>query len=311
MTDLCAPLSLNRAHISVCICTYKRPQLLERLLLALDSQRRDSLFSFSVVIVDNDIEESAQEKVFLAKQVVKYRIEYLQEPLQNIARARNKAILNADGDYIAMIDDDEIPCNEWLFLLYSTIISSNSDGVLGPVRPSFPEGAPEWLIKSGLCKRSSYPTGTVLTKEDQLRTGNLIYHRRVLNKGLSLFNERYGLTGGEDIEFLDKRIDEGFRFVWCEEAPVFEAILPERWLLSFYVKKSIRLGGLTGEKMKGGEFPLVTNLLKSILLTVGYALLLPVTALFGKHVLARSLVGFMYHLSRLMGTIGIVFIRDR
>ena len=33
---------------------------------------------------------------------------------QNIALARNKAIENAKGDFIAFIDDDEFPLDQWL-----------------------------------------------------------------------------------------------------------------------------------------------------------------------------------------------------
>lgn len=96
-------------HITVCICTYKRVQLLENLLFALEVQRTDGLFSFSAVVVDNDGTESAGNMVGRAGKEVKYRIEYYVEPRQNIALARNRAVLNAEGDFIAMIDDDESP----------------------------------------------------------------------------------------------------------------------------------------------------------------------------------------------------------
>ena len=311
MTDGHMPTTSKSDHISVCICTYKRPKLLEKLLLALEGQRNDGLFTFSGVVVDNDCAESAREIVTLVKKVVKYRIEYYVEPRQNIALARNKAVLNAQGDFIAMIDDDEVPMEEWLYLLFVTLRSFKADGALGPVRPAFPAEAPKWLIKSGLCERRSHRTGAVLTCEDQLRTGNLLFHRRVLNNGNNLFDEQFGRTGGEDIAFLDKRIEEGFTFVWCEEAPAYEEVLPERWLLSFHLKKNIRLGGLTGEKMRNGTFPLWGNFIKSLCVTILYMFLLPVFAFYGKHMFARHLVKYVYHVSRLLGTVGIVIIRER
>lgn len=298
-------------HISVCICTYKRPKLLEKLLLALEGQRTDGLFTFSAVVVDNDCAESAREIVILVEKMVKYRIEYYVEPRQNIALARNKAVLNAQGDFIAMMDDDEVPIEGWLYLLFVALRSFKADGALGPVRPAFPAEAPKWLIKSGLCVRRSHRTGAVLTCEDQLRTGNLLFHRRVLNNGNNLFDEQFGKTGGEDIAFLDKRIEEGFTFVWCEEAPAYEEVLPERWLLSFHLKKSIRLGGLTGEKMRKRNFPLWSSVIKSVCATVVYPLLFPVLACCGGHIVSRHLVKYVYHVSRLLGTLGIVLIRER
>ena len=41
-------------HVAVCICTYRRPKLLFRLLEALSAQETDGQFTFSVVVVDND-----------------------------------------------------------------------------------------------------------------------------------------------------------------------------------------------------------------------------------------------------------------
>ena len=47
-------------HICVCICTYKRPVLLRRLLEGLGDQDTSRLFTFSIVVVDNDRSESAR-----------------------------------------------------------------------------------------------------------------------------------------------------------------------------------------------------------------------------------------------------------
>lgn len=47
----------------MCICTYKKPELLRRLLSKLDSQETESLFDSSIVIVDNDWSASARQTV--------------------------------------------------------------------------------------------------------------------------------------------------------------------------------------------------------------------------------------------------------
>jgi len=53
----------EKSHISICICTYKRPLFLENLLIKLQNQRTDALFEFSLVVVDNDHLESARSVV--------------------------------------------------------------------------------------------------------------------------------------------------------------------------------------------------------------------------------------------------------
>ena len=50
-------------HISVCICTYKRPQMLSELLSKLQNQVTSNQFTYSAVIVDNDTNQSAREIV--------------------------------------------------------------------------------------------------------------------------------------------------------------------------------------------------------------------------------------------------------
>src|SRR3569832_1682219 len=86
-------------HISVCVCTYKRPQLLERLLTALSSQETKGLFKYSIVVADNDRSRSAEKVVSDRLPASGVAITYCVEPQQNIALARNKAVQNAIGDY--------------------------------------------------------------------------------------------------------------------------------------------------------------------------------------------------------------------
>ena len=53
----------NLPHIAVCICTYRRPACLERLLDALATQETENLFTYSIVIADNDAARSAESIV--------------------------------------------------------------------------------------------------------------------------------------------------------------------------------------------------------------------------------------------------------
>ena len=123
-------------HITVCICTYKRPRLLKRLLETLVQQDTQGQFTYSVVVADNDSLESARETVAAATDVSPVRITYCVEPRQNIALVRNRAVAAADGDTIAFIDDDEFPTKDWLRLLRQTLVSHRADGVLGRTLPA-------------------------------------------------------------------------------------------------------------------------------------------------------------------------------
>ena len=149
-------------HITVCICTLKRPDLLKRLLNELDLQCTDDLFTYSIVVVDNDRFQTARQVVLTFQQSTKLDIKYFIEPVQNISLARNRAIENARGDLIVFIDDDEFPVKSWLLELYKAFKNYGADGVLGPVRPYFEQESPAWIIKGKFCERKEHATETVL-----------------------------------------------------------------------------------------------------------------------------------------------------
>src|SRR5437879_12601236 len=126
-------------HISVCICTYKRPRFLKRLLEELGCQDTGGLFTYSIVVADNDHLQSGEAVVRDFAAASSIPIRYCVEPRQNIALARNKAIEHASGDFIAFVDDDEFPTKCWLLTLFNAWSEYDVDGVIGPVKRHFAE----------------------------------------------------------------------------------------------------------------------------------------------------------------------------
>jgi glycosyltransferase involved in cell wall biosynthesis len=78
--------------------------LLANLLEELQKQNTNNTFSYSVVVVDNDANESARTVVETFKQQSSADIDYFIEAEQNISLARNKAVKNARGNFVALID---------------------------------------------------------------------------------------------------------------------------------------------------------------------------------------------------------------
>ena len=148
-------ITTTMPHICVCICTYKRRSYLERLLCELADQQTDDRFTYSVIVADNDHLQSAEPAVRAFAGQCPIPIKYCVEPRQNISLARNRAIQQVDGDFVAFIDDDEIPTSIWLLTLFRACEKYKVDGVLGPVKPSYEIEPPV-----GLCKENS-TTGQV------------------------------------------------------------------------------------------------------------------------------------------------------
>lgn len=295
-------------HISICICTYKRPQLLSRLLTEIQNQVTEDLFTYSIVVVDNDYAQSAKNVVLSFKRKSFVEIDYYNEPEQNISLARNKAVENAKGNFVALIDDDEFPVNDWLLNLYKTCSEYGVDGVLGPVKPFYDKETPKWIIKGNLFKRKCHKTGTVL-HWSQTRTGNVLLNTDVFKGENNRFDPAFGRTGGEDYEFFKNIIGNGRTVVWCDEAPVYEYVLPRRWNKTYILKRYLRMGGSTGEVVREGPLRGYGYLIKSFAALILYTLLIPFSLLLGPHVYMKWLMKVAYHFGCLSAFCGWVVVK--
>ncbi len=165
----------------------------------LDAVRKQVIrgFSYSVVVVDNDVGESAREVVDGWRDRLPAALCYDVEPVQNISLARNRAVANGRGDFIAFIDDDEFPEPTWLQEMFNVCRKLSADGVLGPVVPLYEGAPPNWLVKSGLCARKSFETGARMENLRYMRGGNLLFRRDISDAETMVFDPRFGLTGGK------------------------------------------------------------------------------------------------------------------
>lgn len=292
--------------ITVCVCTYKRPQFLQRLLENLFDQKSDNIFTYSIVVVDNDFERSAETIVSCFKNKTKQPVNYFNEPRQSISHARNKAVEKATGDFIAFIDDDEFPENTWLLNLYKTLIAYKADGVMGPVIPHFETQPPQWVIRSRLLERRRFVTGTVL-KPGDMRTGNVLLAKRIFSDDQTPFDPRFGRTGGEDSYFFRRMYAKGYTFVWCDEAQAYETVPPERYKRGYFLKRALLRG--VGEAHSGSTTAI--DAFKSLTAFILYTLALPSLFLAGHHLFMKYLVKDCDHIGKLLALCGIDVLKQR
>jgi succinoglycan biosynthesis protein ExoM len=285
-------------HICVCICTFKRARFLTRLLHDLGHQDTEGLFTYSIVVADNDREESARPVVAEISSTSPVAIKYCVEPRQNIALTRNTAIANAEGDFVAFIDDDEFPTQQWLLTLYKAWAAHGVDGVLGPVKPHYNEEPPAWVIKGKFYDRPSYPTGFVIDWRKG-RTGNVLLDRRVFEGLEGPFRPEF-LTG-EDQDFFRRAIEKGHRFIWCHEAMAYEEVPAIRWQRSFMLRRALLRGSVSMEHPTTGA----ADVAKSAVAAVAYTVALPFAWLAGEHGFMMVLVKLCDHAGRLMACVGI------
>jgi succinoglycan biosynthesis protein ExoM len=290
-------------HIAVCICTFRRPVLLARLLEALNDQATDDAFTYSIVVADNDAGRSSESLVSSFASSTRLAVRYCVEPRQNIALVRNKALESAAGDFIAFIDDDECPPPHWLATLLSACDRYRADGVLGPVRPRFEESPPRWVVAGKFYERPRYPTGSVIGWR-QGRTGNVLLRSHILEPGTAPFRAEF-LTG-EDQDFFRRMIERGHRFVWCEEAAVDEVVPPVRWRRTFMMRRALLRGAVSLVHPTFGPRDVVTSLVA----VPAYVAVLPLALLLGQAAFMTYVVKLCDHLGRLLALLHIRPVRE-
>jgi len=290
-------MSSEVPHISVCICTYKRPALLTRTLETVCTQQTGGQFTYSIVVADNDKAESGRAAVEGIASRFPISIQYCVQPQQNIAMTRNKAVENATGDYLAFIDDDEFPISEWLVTMFQTIRKHGVDGVLGPVNPHFDDGAPQWVQKGRFYDRPIHPTGMVM-QWAKCRTGNVLLKRELFAADSQPFKPE--CLSGEDQDFFRRKIEEGRSFIWCHEATVYEVVPAIRWKRSFLMRRAL-FRGIFAQRNHGLQ-PL--RVLQALISVPVYAVMLPVALIFGQAKFMICAFKLSYHTGRLFALFG-------
>lgn len=291
-------------HICIGVCTYKRPEKLESLLKKLNFQSTENRFSYSVNVVDNDVEKSAENTV---KKLTgcNFEIYYYNIIEKNIAKARNKVLETASGKYLALIDDDEYPDDFWLLNHYTVCEMYHADGTLGPVIAELPRHSPRWIKESNVCKRKSFTTGTII-KTENARTGNcLLLHENIV-KGNCLFDTVFGLSGGEDVDFFYNLIKiKNSKILWCNEAIVYEPVEESRLKRKYYVQRALKRGQNSQrfmEKNSSGTYQayiITKSLLKMSLLS----LIFPVLLICNEKIKMACMESFFHHLGRIIALI--------
>jgi succinoglycan biosynthesis protein ExoM len=231
-------------QVAVCVCTYRRPFELERLLNAMSKMARPAGVQF--VIVDNDASNpKTRDMVHQFEKACRAPVTYVLEPEPGLSAARNAAFQAArvaGASTVALLDDDEWPSEEWLMQLVETYRSTGAAVVGGPVYPVFEGGAPPpgkyrsfWSVGKGQLRGSTHVYCTCNCLVDLAAVAFL---------GEQPFASAFNFTGGEDVVFFRRLHAAGIRMAWCDGAIAFEGISAERATFAWLRRRWYRLGNI-------------------------------------------------------------------
>ena len=232
-----SPAEVSNGTVVVAVATFRRPELLARLLPSVVEQVTALGPGHRVVVVDNDPEASARQTVEAWPDDL---VRYVHEPRPGIAAARNRALSEAsDADAVAFIDDDETPSAGWLESLVQVWRQYGCDGVAGPTFHDLDEPVSPWVRASPAFRRAAHPTGTV---REGAASGNLLLDLRTLRREGLTFSDAYGLTGGSDTLLTRTLSRRGGVIRWCQEAETRETVPAARAEREWVLRRNRRVG---------------------------------------------------------------------
>ena len=210
-------------HIAICVATYKRPSLLKECLskiYLLELPKKNKIF---LIVVDNDVNETAKPTVDLFNKNYNFPIHYFVEPERGISSTRNRLIdesLKLKSNIICFIDDDEFPKKNWLTSHLNALIKYNADVVTGPVISVTDKTRLDLVAFN-----TKFETGHT---PRHVAAGNVLFKSKLIKEQGLRFDPIYNFTGGEDFHFFDRSSSKKNKHVWVADAIIFEHITAER-----------------------------------------------------------------------------------
>ncbi len=295
-------------RVAVCIITCQRAEGLKRLLNGLNKLEFKLCETpyLEIFVVDNDEYGSAGKVCEQIGLQLQWKLEYCVESRRGIPFARNKAISSAGEsfDFVAFIDDDEVPQKSWLDQLLHVQSLYSADVVAGPVLPLFNQSVPDWIFKGKFFERPRYSTGKLL---EGAATNNVLIRTEILQKMKPCFDERLALSGGSDWHFFRRVFFAGYKMVWANDALVSEWIPATRANLVWLLKRNYRLGiteSFCEVDLDSSLLVRAICIFKGIRRIIKGTLFIPLSLIWGKHELFKTLRYIYHSVGMLVGVTG-------
>lgn len=287
-------------EISVAVCTYNRADVLPKCLESLADQSASSEL-FEVLIIDNN---STDDTKRIALDFCKNHnnFKYIFEEKQGLSHARNRAIEEAKGEYLAYIDDDAITDKEWLKKIGS-VIQNNKNIVAfgGPIYPWYNKEKPKWF-KDEFATHSYGKQHFQLTEQNcpfGLSGSNMIFKKEILNK-YNCFSAEYGMNGdkiafGEESFLFNKMLKNDENIQYFPGIFVYHLVSEKSYSLKEVFKRSIQNGKAIAQ-IRGSKLLSIDFIKKFSMFCLSFfeLMIFTVPGFFSKALLYKKLKKFGY-----------------
>ena len=222
--------------VDVCICTYRRPSVVQTIASIAQQTVRDRI-DVHLIVADNDEQDDARPAIEAAAAAHGIALTYVHAPSRNIAIARNACLTAATADWLAFIDDDEVASHDWLAQLLAR--RDDAEFVFGLVVALYdPATTAPWMVAGDY--HSTRMAGNEAAHNGG--AGNVLIRRAFVDRHQCRFDLVLGRSGGEDTIFFERAQRAGARFRHAPAAVAYEEVAAARARLGWLVRRRFRAG---------------------------------------------------------------------
>lgn len=235
--------------IAVCICTCNRPSALDRLLdrLCLAQLSVPRVDRVELVIVDNLPDGRARALCDRYRERLPVAVHFVEEMQRGISFARNRAVAEAfkrGAEFVAFIDDDDVPQPDWLARLVEKQRETKADIVTGVWRLPDDLRVPTYLSELKLFTERDFDR---LTRYGLPNCGtcNVLIARTAIelaSAGDAPFRAEFAFTGGGDMDFFIRAHRAGATMVQAKDSTVIKHPGGDRATLGGALRHAVRVG---------------------------------------------------------------------
>jgi glycosyltransferase involved in cell wall biosynthesis len=231
--------------ISVVICTRNRADQLGRALATVAALEIPKDLNWEMLLVDNGSSDHTAKVI--ERFAGQFPIRYVFEPLPGLSNARNRGIVEAQGQYLCWTDDDVQIEKDWLRAYYDAFERHPEAAFFGgPIEPVLEGDTPKWFDKnratfaSILAERNLGAEPVLLTSEGGRLPYGANYAVRAVEQRRHPYDPRLGVSPnqkrlGEETQSITEIEREGAVGYWVPDARVRHIIPASRQTLE-YVK---------------------------------------------------------------------------
>jgi len=262
--------------------------------------------------VDNDPLEANSIICNQFKVRLPIALKYVEEPRSGVTHARNTAVEQAlalGADFVAFIDDDDIPQSDWLLQLLWRQIETGAHLVFGTWKAD--PSLPAWTINSGIFRDPSSVKNTSNDSRYGLppyaSTCNVMVGREILERVAAtgcVFDHSFRFSGGEDKDFFIRARKLGAQFSTAHKSIIYMGRQPERYTARGLLRRGFKCGcSQVGMARSHGNLKRrVVLRIKTLLKLPLVAITLPLTVFSKKMILAH-----LYRIGKCSGVLYATF----